>query len=1038
MTALIRRSLENRPLVLAIAAALLAWGGLALSLLPVDVLPDLTAPTVTVIAEHAGLAAVDMEHLVTLPIESAVNGVAGVRRVRSATVVGASIVYVEFDWGEDVYRARQLVTERLGSIAASLPPGTSQPAIGPVTSFSGEILLVALRSSSRSLAEVRTMVDTDVRRRLLAVPGVSQVIPIGGGRKQYEVLPSPERLAAFRVSLADVQEALSAGSANSSAGFLVKGGQEYLIRGVGTFTGLDDIRDTVVSVTNGIPVRIRDLASVRIGEALKRGDASLDGNPAVIVSIRRQPDVNTLQVTAAIDRALDELGSVLPSDIEIHGNIFRQADFVETAIGNLEEAAGYGGLLVVITVLAFLAHARASVITLLAIPMSMVGAVLGMSAAGLTINGMTIGGLAIAIGELVDDAVVDVENVVRRLRENARLPRSERRPPLVVVYRASAEIRGPIVFATLVVVLVFVPLFFLEGVEGQLLRPLGFAYVVALLSSLIVALTLTPVLCSYLLVRRDSTGVAEESALVRLLKRAYRPVLAWSLDHGRFVLGASGVAIALAIASFGWMGRSFLPEFHEGTLTISAATLPGTSLEESDRLGSALEAALLQVPEITSTARRTGRGRLDEHLQGVESAEIDVRLVESDRPREMVLEEIRQRASLIPGTRINISQPVSHRIDHLLSGTRSSVAVKVFGPDLETLRALAADIERAMDTVPGVADLSPERQVDVPIVSVRFRRDDLARHGLPASVAAETLQAIFLGKEVGSVREGPLSFPLVVRLGQGRPDDLREIHDALIDTPSGARVPLSAIADIREDRSPNVVTRESVQRNITVSCNISGRDLHGVVSEVQERIAEQVDFPQGYRVEFDGQYESQVTATRRITATSALVLLGIGVLLATAFRSAIDATVTLLNLPFALVGGVIGVFLAGGVLSVASLIGFITLFGVSTRNGILLVSHIRRIASEGGAPHMRGAIMRGASERLAPVLMTALSTGLALVPIAASLGETGSEIHAPLAIVVLCGLATATALNMIVVPAAYLRFGRLQTTDRPVLAGQGH
>lgn len=1029
LNGLIRWSLRNRPLVLALAAAFLAWGGFVVADLPVDVLPDLAAPTVTVITEHAGMAPVDMEHLVTLPVEAAVNGVSGVRRVRSATAVGASIVWVEFDWGEDVYRARQLVTERLNTVGSLLPAGTSRPTIGPVASYMGEILFIALSSSARPLVEVRVIAERDVRRRLLAVPGVAQVTLIGGGRKQYEVLLSPEKLGAYEITLAEVREALSAANKNESAGFLVQGGQEYLIQGMGLFADLNDIRKTVVRTRDSVPVRIEDLASVRVGEALKRGEGSLDGRAAVIVGVRKQPGVNTLAVTNAIDQALEGLRSTLPPGIEIREDVFRQADFVEVAIGNLEEAAGYGGLLVVAAVLIFLANARASIITVFAIPFSLVGATLGMSALGLSVNGMTIGGLAIALGELVDDAVVDVENIIRRMRENARLPIPERRPVLETVYQASKEIRGPIVFATLIVVLVFVPLFFLTGIEGRLLRPLGFAYAMALFSSLLVALTVTPVLCSYLLSRRDSARLSEEPASIRFLQRIYRPALGWSLDHRTPVLAGSGIAIAFAVASFGWMGRSFLPEFREGSLTISAVTLPGTSLEESDRLGSTLERTLLAVPEVVSTARRTGRGELDEHLQGVESAEIDVRLDFGERPREAVLEDVRQRANLVPGTNVNIGQPISHRIDHMLSGTRSNIAVKIFGPDLKVLRALAQEAEQSMQEVSGVVDLASEQQADVPTVSVRFRREDLARYGLPAGTAAQALKAVFLGVEVGSVREDQIAFPLVLRYENGRPNDFRAIREALIDTPSGARVPFSAIADIREDRSPNVVMRENIERKIVVSCNVAGRDLHGVVTDIQQRIAETVDLPQGYRVEYGGQYESQQRAMRRIVIAGALVLIGIGVLLATAFRSARDAFVILLNLPLALVGGVAGVFLSGGVLSVASLIGFITLFGVATRNGILLISHIKRLASEEGPARFRDAIIRGASERLPPILMTATSTGVALVPIAMGLGRTGSELHAPLALVVLCGLATATVLNMIVVPAAYLRFGRFPSPE---------
>ena len=1024
LNTLIRWSLANRPLVVALTAGFLAWGGYAVTQLPVDVLPDLTAPTVTVIAENPGMAPTDMEYLVTFPIETAVNGAPGVRRVRSATAVGVTIIWVEFDWGEDIYRARQTVTERLNVAAASLPLGTSQPLLGPISSIMGEVLFIALTSDRHGGVELRTIADTAIRRRILAVPGVAQVTPIGGGRKQYQVLLSPEKLKAYQVSLTEVLDALTAANTNTSAGFRVDGGQEYLIQGIGRFVHLDEIRQTVVTARNAIPIYIGDLGTVRVGEALKRGEGSLNGEAAVVIGVRKQPQVNTLELTSAIDAALAEIEASLPAGVRIHGNVFRQADFIEVAIANLEEALSYGGLLVVAVVIIFLANARASAITLFAIPFSLIAAFLGLKALGLTINGMTLGGLAIAIGELVDDAVIDVENVFRRLRQNAGLPESERRSALEVVYQASSEIRGSVVFATLIVMLVFAPLFFLSGVEGRLLRPLGFAYIIALFASLVVALTLTPVLCSYLLPRAKAVMKRDDPALIRFLKKLYRPVIRLSLDHSSLVMAFSLIGLAAAVTSFGWMGRTFLPEFNEGTLTISAVTVPGTSLEESDRLGAALEKILLNVPEVVSTARRTGRAELDEHLQGVESAEIDVRLEMNDRPKEDVLEEIRERATLIPGTNINIGQPISHRIDHMLSGTRSNVAVKIFGDDLNTLRALAKQVEQAMRDIPGVVDLASEQQTDIPTVSVRFRRDALARYGMPAGTAAEALKTVFLGLEVGSILEGQVAFPLVVRYESGRPEDMETIRQAMIDTPSGARVPLSAIAEIREDRSPNFVTRENVQRKIVVSCNVAGGDLRSVVDDIQNRIAEEVDLPPGYRIEYAGQFESEAEATRRILLLGALVLVGILVLLATVFRSWGDALIIMCNLPLALVGGVVGVFLGGGILSVASLIGFITLFGVATRNGIMLISHIKHLITEEGVTDFREAVTRGASERLAPILMTAMSTGLALIPIGLSLGEAGSEIHAPLALVVLCGLFSSTVLNMIVVPAAYWRFGR--------------
>ena len=1029
LNTLIRCSLDNRPLVLALTAGLLVWGGYSMTQLPVDVLPDLTAPTVTVVVDNPGMAPTEMEYLVTFPIETAVNGAPGVRRVRSATAVGVTIIWVEFDWGEDVYRARQTVTERLNVVAASLPPGTSRPLLGPISSVMGDVLFVALTSDRHGPVELRTIAETVIRRRILAIPGVAQVTPLGGGRKQYQVLLSPEKLKAYQVSLTEVQDALTAANSNTSAGFRVDGGQEYLIQGMGRFVDLDEIRQTVVRATNAIPIHIGDLGKVQTGEALKRGEGGLNGEPAVLIGIRKQPQVNTLELTSVIDRELDNIEAGLPAGMRIHDAVFRQADFIEIAIANLAEALSYGGLLVAGVVIIFLANKRASAITLFAIPFSLVAAFLGLKALGLSINGMTLGGLAIAIGELVDDAVIDVENVFRRLRQNTQLPDAERRSALEVVYQASTEIRGSVVFATLIVILVFAPLFSLTGVEGRLLRPLGFTYIIALFASLVAALTVTPVLCSYLLPRAKAVMKRDDPALIRFLKKLYRPVIRWSLDHSSIVMVFSFIVLAAAVTSFGWMGRSFLPEFNEGALTISAVTIPGTSLEESDRLGAALEKLLLDVPEVVSTGRRTGRAELDEHLQGVESGEIDVRLEMSGRPKEDVLEEIRERATLIPGTQINIGQPISHRIDHMLSGTRSNIAVKIFGDDLNTLRALARQVEQAMSDIPGVVDLASEQQTDIPTVSVRFRRDALARYGMPAGTAAEALKTVFLGLEVGSILEGQVAFPLVIRYEGGRsasgsPEDMETIRQAMIGTPSGARVPLSAIAEIREDRSPNFVTRENGQRKIVVSCNVAGRDLRGVVNDIQNHIAGEVKLPPGYRVEYGGQFQSEAEASRRIVLLGGLVIVLILVLLATVFRSWSDALIILCNLPLALVGGVVGVFLAGGILSVASLVGFITLFGVATRNGIMLISHIKHLMAEESVTDFREAVTRGASERLAPILMTAMSTGLALIPIALGLGETGTEIHAPLALVVLCGLFSSTVLNMIVVPAAYWRFGR--------------
>jgi len=1017
---LIRWSLRNRGLVLALAAAFLAWGGYLVSTMPVDVLPDLTAPTVTILVEGRGIAPTEMEPLVTFPIEAALNGAAGVRRVRSASAVGVAVIWVEFEWGEDIYRARQTVAEKLNLV--SLPPGVERPVLAPISSIMGEILFLALESDRHSPIELRTVADTVIRRRLLAVSGVSQVTPIGGGQKQYQILLSAAKMKAYEVSLTQVEEALRQASRNTSAGFRLTGGQEYLIQGIGRFSDVASIAEAVVVSRGTTPVLIRDIGEVRIGEALKRGEGSHNGRPAVILGIQKQPHANTLSLTQALDAALDEIQGTLPQGMKIDRHIFRQADFIQLAIENLTRALRDGGLLVLAVVFLFLANLRASAITLVAIPLSLVAAVWGMKVFGISINAMSLGGLAIAIGELVDDAIIDVENVFRRLRQNALKSEEERVPALEVVYRASSEIRGSVVFATLIVMLVFVPLFLLESVEGRLLYPLGFAYVIALFASLVVALTVTPALCSYLLPRTRAVLQGREPAMVRWLKARYRRALPWALDHPGLILAGSALLLTGAGGSIFWMGRSFLPEFNEGTLTISAVTVPGTSLEDSDMLGRAIEQILLGIPEVAATARRTGRAELDEHVQGVESAEIDVGLKMGARSKAEMLAEMRERLTLAPGTNVTIGQPISHRIDHMLSGTRANIAVKIFGDDLTVLRGLARQVQAAMIGVPGVVDLSVEQQTDIPTVMVRLDRAALARYGMPAGEAAGALQTAFVGTEVGRMLEGQNAFPVVVRYEGRAPAHLETIRQTLIDTPSGARVPLSGVAEIREDRSPNFITRENVQRKIVVMCNVAGRDLRSVVNDVRRRTESSVKLPSGYRVEYGGQFESEAAASWRLLWLGIGVVLGILVILTTAFRSLGDAVIIMFNLPLALIGGVAGVFLAGGVLSVASLIGFITLFGIATRNGIMLVSHIKHLQSEEGVTDLREAVLRGAAERVSPILMTALAAGLALIPVALGLGKPGSEIQAPMAIVILCGLLSSTALNMVVVPAVYARF----------------
>src|SRR3954471_6284894 len=716
---LIRWSLRNRAIVLAFAAAFLLWGGYTIANMPVDVLPDLTAPTVTILVEGPGMIPTEMESLVTFPIESALNGAAGVRRVRSATAVGVAVVWVEFNWGQDIQRARQIVTEKLTTVAGSLPQGVETPYLAPVSSIMGEILFIALESNKHSSMETRTVAETVVRRRLLAVPGVSQVIATGGGQKQYQVLANAQRLRSYNVTLKDVETALKAGNRNSSAGFMVAGGQEYLIQGVGRVRTEADIGSVAITTVGTRPVLVRDVAEVRVGPALKRGEGSHNGEPAVILGIQKQPGANTLELTRTLDATLDDIQRTLPAGMTIDRHIFRQADFIERAVTNLEHALRDGGILVIIVVIVFLMNLRAAAITLIAIPLSLVSAVLTMNYFGFTINTMSLGGLAIATGELVDDAIIDVENVVRRLRENGTKAEMERLSALEVVYRASAEIRSSVVFATLIVVLVFLPLFFLSSVEGRLLRPLGFAYFSALLASLVTALTVTPALCSFLLPKAKAIVAGHEPWVVSQLKRMYHPSLRWSLDHPKTVFVSAALLLAAALGSFTAMGRAFLPEFNEGTLTISAVTLPGTSLAESDQLGSALERIMHTVPEVVSTARRTGRAELDEHVQGVESAELDVDLKMKDRPKEAVLQEMREKVTLLPGMNITIGQPISHRIDHMLSGTRANIAVKVFGDDLLLLRSLAKQVNAVMNGVRGVVDLAVEQQTEIPTIRVK-------------------------------------------------------------------------------------------------------------------------------------------------------------------------------------------------------------------------------------------------------------------------------------------------------------------------------
>jgi CzcA family heavy metal efflux pump len=1021
---LIRWSLGHRTVVVALAAAFLVWGGWTTTRIPLDVLPDLTAPTVTILAEAPGMDPLEIESLVTFPLESALNGAAGVRRVRSATAVGVAVVWVEFDWGQDIARARQTVTEKLTLVSGSLPPNVEPPFLAPVSSIMGEVLFVDLESDRHSPVELRTIAETVVRRRLLAVPGVSQVIATGGEQKQYEVVLDPARLAAYQVRLDDVEQALTTANRNATAGFQVAEGQEYLVRGVGRLNDLDAIAAVVVATRNSEPVLIRDIGSVREGAAIKRGEGSHNARPAVIIGIQKQPAVNTLELTDRIEATLDDIQRALPLGMQIHRDLFRQASFIEQSLSNLFIRLLEGAGLVILVVILFLMNVRAALITLLALPLSLLAAVVVMDRFGLTINTMSLGGLAIAIGELVDDAIIDVENVGRRLRQNATRPAGDRLPVLEIVYRASTEIRGSVVFATVIVALVFLPLFMLGSVEGRLLRPLGFAYVVALSASLLVALTVTPVLCSWLLPRSTMVESGHEPRWTRWLKADYGSRLHRAFPWWRWIIGGSAALFVAAVLAVLAAGRSFLPEFNEGALTVSAVTIPGTSLEDSNALGNALERLLLSVPEVSSTARRTGRAELDEHVQGVESAEVDVRLEMKERPRETVLEELREKVSLLPGTNVTIGQPISHRIDHMLSGTRANIAVKIFGDDLQTLRQLARQVQAEMTRVPGVVDLSTEAQGDIPTLTVRVDPGAAARHGLETGAVAETLQTARVGQVVGQVLEGQVAFPLVVRYAFNDSTNLESVGSTQIQTPDRRQIPLSAVATIQRDRGPNFVMRENVQRRIIVQSNVTGRDLRSVVSDIQARVERNVAMPQAYHVEYGGQFENEAQASQQLLWLSIGVVIAIFFVLASVFGSSRDGLLIMLNLPLALIGGVIGVYLAGGVLSVASIVGFITLFGIATRNGIMLVSHIRHLQKHEGVTDFRTAVIRGSTERLVPILMTALAAGVALVPIALSAGQPGSEIQAPMAMVIMFGLLSSTALNMVVVPIMYERFGQ--------------
>ncbi len=1024
--AILRASLRHRALVLLSAVALLAWGGIRAAAMPIDIFPDLTAPTVTVLVEAHGMAPEEVEVLVTTPLETALAGATGVRRVRSATSVGVATVWIEFAWDTPIYTARQVVAEKLQLVQPTLPPGLDPPILAPISSIMGEIMFIGLTSKTRTPRDLRTVADWEVRRRLLTVPGVAQVVPIGGEVQQFQVVVRPQALAAQGVTVADVVAAVEASNLNVSAGFYQQAGQQSLIYGFGRASSAKDIARAVVRPRPGAPLRVLDVADVVVGSALQIGDGAVNGRPGVILGIQKQPAAHTIGLTAALDAALDELDRDLPPDITIERRLHRQADFIQAGVDNVRGALFDGALLVVLILGIFSLSGRATLITALAIPLSLVVTALLLDVLGGSLNTMTLGGMAIAVGALVDDAIIDVENVMRRLREQRAL--GLRQSALQVVLSASQEIRGSIVFATLITMLVFVPLFFLHGVEGKLLAPLGVAYVVSLAASLLVALTVTPALCSLLLPTSRALRSGVEPAPVRWLRRAYEPVLRRAMAIWPVLVALSAIAAVTAGLALTRAGRSFLPEFNEGALTISVVTLPGTTLAESNRLGDHVERLLLRHREVVTTARRTGRAELDEHAQGLHASEIDARLEMGARSKEALLAALRADFAAVQGANVVIGQPISHRIDHMISGTRASVAIKIFGPDLQELRRLAERVEAELKGVAGVVDLAIEEQANLPLLSVRYDRDALARYGLTVREVGEAMETAFQGHKATALRVGARAFDVVVRYPDEARKDLDVLRRTMLPIAGGGWVPLEALARIERERGPNQISRENGQRKIVVMCNVGeGRDLGSVVGDIRQRVDARVPRPEGYQIHYGGQLEAAEEATRTLLWIGALVALGVLLLLHLALRSLRDSLLVLLNLPLALIGGVVGVFAAGGVLSIASIIGFVALFGIAARNGIMLVTHARHLVEHEGARDPETAVCRAASERLAPILMTALASGLGLLPLALAVEQPGSEIQAPMATVILFGLASSTFLNMLVVPALMVRFGSVRT-----------
>lgn len=1017
INSIIRFSLRHR-LTVFVGTLLVVIGGIyGLGHMQVDVFPDLTAPTVVIMTDAEGMAPEEVERLVTFPIETAVNGASNVRRVRSASLHGVSFVWTEFDWGTDIYRARQTISEKMVTLAGTLPQGIT-PVLAPQSSIMGEILMVSLEADSTSMMELRTLADWVVKPAILATGGVSQVTSIGGELKQFQILADPARMEAYGVTLDDIRRVGATFSENSVGGIVREFGNEYSVRGMARVSDIDLLGQSTVKLNGADPVVLADVARIVVAPAQRLGNATVNGSPAILMAVSKQPDINTLQVTGEIERNLNELRASLPPDVKMNTRVFRQADFIEAAVDNVGDSLLEGALFAVIVLIIFLASWRTTVISVVTIPLSLLGTCAVLWMLGMEINTMTLGGMCLAIGSLVDDAIIDVENVYKRLRQNHALPSGERLPAIKVVYDASREIRASILNATLIIIVAFMPLFFLSGMEGRMLKPLGTAYIISLFMSLVVAMTLTPLMCLLMLSSdRYLSRNEREGRVSALLGRWYAESLDYVMRHGKVLVAATLVLFVAAVALFLSMGRTFLPDFNEGSAVVAAVAPPGVSLDVNDELGYMLERELLKIPEVTGTARRSGRGELDEHSQATNGAEIEVQFRLDGRGRREVFDDMRRRMASVPGVATSVGQPLGHRIDHMMSGTRANIAVKIFGSDISTLYMTGNAIARAVEGIEGLVDISVEQQVETPQLQIRANRRALARHGITVENFNAFVAGAFAGEKIGDIYEGERKFDVVLRLDSSYTGSRANIARALIDTGTGAKVPLGEVADIVSVGGPGSISRENVQRKLVVSANVSGRDAGSVVDEMKARISAQVRLPEGYRIEYGGQFESAASATRTLLVATLLALAMIYLLLLGEFNRASLAALVLLNLPFALIGGVFAVFFTSGFVSIPGIIGFITLFGVATRNGILLVSEYRRLGEQG--MNTDRAIRCGSLDRLNPILMTALTSGLALIPLVLNGDKAGNEIQSPMAVVVLGGLFTSTLLNIYVMPVVY-------------------